>query len=110
MPVTFEDDALALLLFVGVGNRHGLPQRPGVGMERSVHDLLPWPGLDDATQVHDRYPVGYIGYDRQIVGDEQDAHAELGHEILHQVDHLRLNGDVQRGGRFIRDQQLGFGR
>ena len=42
--------------------------------------------------------------DAQIVGDEQDGHLPC-LQIDHQLQDLRLDGDVQRRGRLVRDQQ-----
>jgi hypothetical protein len=39
------------------------------------------------------------------VRDEQNRHAELALELLHELQDLRLDGDVQRGGRLVGDQQ-----
>ena len=46
----------------------------------------------------------------KIVGDEKDSHAEFGNKVLHQVDDLGLNSDVERRCRLVGDQELGFGR
>jgi hypothetical protein len=62
--------------------------------------------LDDATEVHDRDPVGDVMHDRQVMRDEDDADAELSLKVFEQVDHLRLHGHVESGHRFIADQHL----
>ena len=86
-------------------------QQPlGIGMRRVAEDLAHRACLDHTAQIHHRHLVGGLGDDAQIVGDEDDAHAELVHQVLHQVDHLGLDGDVQRRGRLVGDQQLRTGR
>ena len=45
----------------------------------------------------------------QIVSYEKDRHMEFLHQILHQLQNLGLDGDVQCCGRLIGDQQLRFG-
>ena len=43
------------------------------------------------------------------MGDEDDGGADLLLELVHQVEHLGLDGDVQRGGGLVADEQLGLG-
>jgi len=40
------------------------------------------------------------------VADEQVGQAEALLKILHQVQDLRLHGNVQRGGRLVADQEF----
>jgi hypothetical protein len=40
------------------------------------------------------------------MGDQQDRHAEAFLHLVQQVEDLRLDRHVERGGRFVRDQQL----
>ncbi len=47
---------------------------------------------------------------RKIVRDQQDRHAGLGLQFLQQVQDLGLNGNIERGGRFVSDQQLRLAR
>ena len=42
----------------------------------------------------------------EVVRDQDDRHAVLDLQRLHQLDDLRLDGDVERGRRLVRDQQL----
>ena len=64
-------------------------------------------GLDDLAGLHHRDAVGDAADDAEVVGDEQHRHA-LG--LLHlgeQVEDLGLDGDVERGGRLVGDQDVG---
>ncbi len=63
--------------------------------------------LDDPAGVHREHPVGDLGDDAEIVGDEHHRRAVLALETGEQVEQLRLHGDVEGGGRFVGDQQLG---
>jgi len=38
---------------------------------------------------------------RQVMADEEVSQFELSLEIFHQIEDLRLDGDIQRGGRLI---------
>jgi hypothetical protein len=44
--------------------------------------------------------------DREVVGDEEVRQVELLLEVLEEVDHLRLDRDVERGHRLVADDQL----
>ena len=41
----------------------------------------------------------------EVVGDQDQPHAELLLQLEHQRQDLRLDRDIERGGRFVRDQQ-----
>ena len=56
--------------------------------------------------VHYHHRITTLGDHAQIVGDEHDGHAALGLQSLQQLQNLRLDGDIQRRGGLIRDEQL----
>ena len=58
--------------------------------------------------VHDGDLLAHGSHNTQIVGDHDDAHAQLLAQILHQLKDLCLNGHIQCGGRLVGDQQLGL--
>ena len=91
-----------------VGLRLGGEQRRGVGMLRRGEDLFDRPLLDDLAAVHDADRIGDAAHDAEIMGDEQQAHAEPRADIGEQRQDLRLHGDVERRGRLVRDQQIGL--
>ena len=62
--------------------------------------------LDDPAGVHHRDVVGDLGDHAEIVRDEDDRGAGLLAQRAHQVEDLRLDRDVERGGRLVGDQQL----
>ena len=64
--------------------------------------------LDDAAGVHDRYLVGELGDDAQIVRDQDDRRACFLAQHAHQVEDLRLDGHVERGGRLVGDKKVGL--
>src|SRR5262249_48540332 len=47
------------------------------------------------------------GHHAEVVGDEDDGRAEALLEVGHETENLRLDGDVERGGRLICNQELG---
>ena len=91
-----------------IGLRLGGEQVAGIGMFRRVEDLLDRPLLHDLAAVHDADPIGDAAHDAEIVGDEQQAHAEPRADFGEQRQNLRLHGDVERRGRLVRDQQVGL--
>ena len=64
--------------------------------------------LDDLALAHDVDAVGHLAHDAEVVGDQQHGHAELALQLLQQLEDLRLDGDVERGGRLVGDQQVGL--
>ena len=64
--------------------------------------------LDDLAVVHHADPVGHLAHDAEIVGDEQHRHVELGLELEQELEDLRLDGDVERGGRLVGDEEVGL--
>ena len=63
--------------------------------------------LDHPAGVHDDDPVGDLGDDAEVVGDEQDGHADVAPQLVEQRQDLRLDGDVEGGRRLVGDQQQG---
>ena len=66
--------------------------------------------LDDAAEVHDRDPMTDMLHHRQIMGDEEIGQAQFALQVHHQVDHLRLHGDIERRHRFVGNDQPRFER
>ena len=78
----------------------------GVGMLRRGEDIVRRAALDDLAIGHHAHPVRHLAHDAEIVGDEQHRHVEFRFELEQQVEDLRLDGHVERGGRLIGDQQV----
>ena len=57
--------------------------------------------FDDFAVGHHRYRVGHVAADAQIMGDQQHRHVEFFLKVLQQLQHRRLNGDVQGRRRFV---------
>ena len=71
-------------------------------------DLLHRPLLDNLAAIHDADHIGDAAHDAEIVGNEQQAHAEPRPDLGQQGQDLRLHGDIERGGRLVRNQQIGL--
>ena len=89
-----------------IGLRLGREQVARIGMLRRGKNLLDRPLLDDLAAVHDADDIGDAPDDAEIVGDEQQAHAEPRADLGQQRQDLRLHGDVERRGRLVRDQKI----
>ena len=50
--------------------------------------------LDDPAGIHHQHLVGDLGDDAEVVGNDQDRHAEPLLQVAQQVEDLGLNGDV----------------
>ena len=75
-------------------------------MTRMVEHCFGRPLLGDAGGIHDDDAVGVTGDHAEIVSDDDQRDVELARQILHQFENLRLNGDVERRGRLVRDDEL----
>ena len=64
--------------------------------------------LDDARRIHHVHAVGVARHDAEIVRDDDQRDAEPARQVLHQFEDLRLDGDVERGGRLVGDDELGL--
>ena len=82
-------------------------QRLGVRVLRRREGLLHGAALDDLAGVHHRDLVDHLRHDAEVVGDQEDRHAELLAEVLHQLEDLGLHGDVERRRGLVGDQELG---
>src|SRR6185295_7924515 len=62
--------------------------------------------LRDVPEIHHGNPIGDVTHHRQVVRDEEVRQLELFLQILHQIDNLRLNGNVEGADRLVRDDDL----
>src|SRR6185312_8758148 len=91
----------------GAGERrHRAHQPDRVRMARPLDDVAQRPDLGDAPGIHDRHAVGSLGDHADVVGDQHHRHAMVAAELLQERDDLRLDGDVERGGRLVGDDEL----
>ena len=85
--------------------RDAAQQSLGIGVLRIVDDLIHGAALDDPAGIHDGDAVAELGSKRQVVGDQDDAGAVVAVDAPHDVHNLGLNGDVQRRGRLVGEDQ-----
>ena len=61
----------------------------------------------DAAGIHDNDVVRHARDDAEVVRDEHDGGVELILQILEQIKNLRLDRNVERGGRLVGDDERG---
>src|SRR5579885_109618 len=63
-----------------------------------------------AAGIHDDHPLRGFRHHAEIVSDENDGGAELVLQVENNVEDLRLDGDIERGGRLVSNQHLRIAR
>ena len=76
-------------------------------MQGREEDVIGHADFNDLAAVHNRDPVRNIGHHTQVMGDVNDGHVLLFLQAADQVQNLGLDGNVQGGGGFIADEDLG---
>ncbi len=74
-------------------------------MLRVFEQLPQRTSLDDPAVIHHDNLVGHVRNDPQIVGNQQQGHTQFGLQFPDQFENPRLDGDIQRRGRFVGDEQ-----
>ena len=65
-------------------------------MKRPLVKLRGIPHLDDLAEVHDGDSIADVADNRQVVGDEDIGEVQLSLELDQQIEHLRLDGYIER--------------
>ena len=76
-------------------------------MLRVAQHVLGRAGLDDPAEVHHRDPVGDVPRQAEVVGDDEYAETELAAQGEQQREDLAADRGIERGDRFVGDEQLG---
>ena len=92
-----------------LARRRAAPSRAGRAYRRGADGAKTrrdGAGLDDAARIHDGDAVAGLRHDAEVVGDEDHAHAEPVAQAEDQLQDLVLDGDVERGGGLVGEEQL----
>ena len=89
--------------------RHRAEQRGGVGVVRLGQQLFGPTALDDPTAVHHIQLLAGPADHSQVVGDQHQPDAPGLPQVGQHPEHLRLDRDVQRRGRLVRQDQRRLG-
>ncbi len=104
--VGLDDDRCRVVGARRIALRLRRQQLLGIAVLRLGEDVLGGAFLDDLAALHDVDALGHLADDAEVVGDEQQRHAHLALQLLQQLEDLRLDRHVERGGRLIGDQQV----
>src|ERR1044071_5590912 len=74
-------------------------------MLRVVENLLRVGHLDDAAQIHHGCPAADVLHQAQIVRNEEIGKLQALLKVEKKIDDLRLDGDIERGDRFVGDDE-----
>src|SRR5580704_88412 len=86
---------------IDAGNR--FEQAARVRVERISEQLRGRRLLHHSCRVENRHVVGVLGDDSEIVRDEDYGEAEATLQLADQIENLRLDRDVERGGGLVGD-------
>ena len=76
-------------------------------MRRLIEDIARLTVLHGAPGVHHQHFIADPCHHPKVVGDHDNGRVEFAFKLIQQRHDLRLHGDVQGSGRFIRNQQPG---
>ena len=100
------------------GARHAGHRQIGYRGQQHARVRMLWRGeqlpcpreLDDAAEIHDADAIGDVVNHGEVVRDEEIGQPQLVLQTAHQVQHLGLDRDVERGRRLVADQKSRVGR
>ncbi len=85
--------------------RPAVEQQAGIGMLRRFEQRGGGTLLDQPAFLHHGDAIGESAHERQIMRDQQHGHSSFPLQFVEQFDDAPLHGDVERGGRFVGNQQ-----
>ena len=81
-------------------------QQPlSIGVQRLPEELAGTGLFNNIGSIHDRNILADLADDKEVMGNIDQGHLESFHQFVEQIEKLRLNADVQGGGRLIGEQQ-----
>ena len=98
------------LLDAGIGNRRGVEQQLGVGMQRPLAQFVAIGGLHHAAEIHDDDARRDVPHHGEVVRDEEIGQAALALQCFQQIDDLPLDRHVERRHRLVADDELRLDR
>ena len=104
--LALQDDLVAHV--VGVRGQRVVQQDLRVRVQRIRVELVGVGGLDELAQVHDADARADVLHHRQIVSDEEIAHARAILDLAQEVHHLSADRDVERRHRLVQQDALGI--
>ena len=87
----------------------GIKKSLSIRMAGTVDHVIPGAAFHDFAAVHHDDTIRHLGNHRQVMGDQNERSALLLHQLIHELEDLRLYGHIQGGGRLIGDDELRVG-
>ena len=103
--ISLQPAAVGLGLERRVEARDGAEETYRVGVQRTREQLGHRDALDHPAGIHHDHPLRHLRHDAHVVGDQDDRGADPLLQLVHEVQDLRLDGDVERRGGLVGDQQ-----
>ena len=88
--------------------RHARDEGAAIGMKGLGEERVRRSMLDEAARIHHTDLVRHFGDHRHVVADELDRHAEPALRLEHELEDLRLDGDVEGGRRLVGHEEVGL--
>ena len=104
--ISLQDDPLFLV--AGIRNRNSGEKSLGVRMHRSLIKHFLGSSLHNEAEVHNGDPVGDHFHDGEVMRNENVGQIEFLLQMMEEVQHLGLDGNVQSGNGLVGDDELRF--
>ena len=91
---------------VGRKRRNSAQQALRIRMSGCVEDIGFGAQFDQVPGVHHGDAIGNVRNNGEIVRDEEHRQSKFVAEIIEQIENLLLDGNIERGGGLVGDQQL----
>ena len=102
--IALQDDAIATL--PSVGFRHRREERTRVRMRWVFEEISGRCRLHHLAEIHHRDPIAEMLHHPKVVSDKEIREPELLLKFGEQIQHLRLDRDVQRRDRLVQDNEF----
>ncbi|MPN28210.1 hypothetical protein SDC9_175651 [bioreactor metagenome] len=101
-----QNDALSRAVHLRVKRGNCRKQRARIGMHRAHMQFSCLRELNDFAEIHDPDALRNMLHNRQIVRNKEIGQPHILLQLFQHIDDLRLNGHVQRGYRFVANDEL----
>ena len=102
--ITFKHNAL-FFLYIRVWLRNSRKQCSCIWVSWILEQFIGFSYFNHIAKVHNSDSIWNMFYNSQVVSDENIGQTEFFLQILHQIDNLSLNRDVESRNRFVSDNQ-----
>ena len=93
-----------------VQSRYGLQQACGVRVTWRCEQIFNVCLFHDAARIHHRHSIGESSYSAEVMRNEDESQIGGTTQLAEQVEQLRLDRDIERRRRLVRDQELRLAR